>query len=171
MSTVSTRTHNATTTRTRTAIHLTGIVMGSLVDILSYLGIDASQLLQRWETDERAIATWIEERSLKAVILECHRPNGTVDPVIQFPVTYTRDGPQTAEFTASRARLARYLNKLGTVPRGTRYALFCTFHHQCTPQTGWSPGTPQPTDGMRSTSFGTLGRAPDAKAGMLHYSR
>lgn len=171
MSSVSTRTHNATTTRTHTATHLTGIVMGSLNDILSHLGIDASHLLQRWETDERAIANWIEERSLKAVILECHRPNGIVDPVIEFPVTYTRDGPQTADFTASRARLARYLHKLGTVPRGTRYALFCTFHRQCTPQPGWSPGRRQSTGGMRSTSFGTLGRAPDARAEMRHYSR
>ena len=40
--------------------------------------------------------------------VECHHPGGTVSPVIEFPVAYRTDGSGDAEFTASRARLARF---------------------------------------------------------------
>jgi len=73
-----------------------------------------------------------------------------------------------AEFTASRARMARFLAKLDSVPSGTTYRLFCTFSGPRTPQPGWSPGTRASTDGLRSLSYGTLGAAPDATASMRY---
>ena len=111
-------THNLTFTRTHTATYLTDLILGTISDILGHLGIAASGFGRDWDMNEAAINAWIAEGSLAQVALECHRPLGLVAPVIEFPVTYTAAGAADAEFTASRARLARFLAKLDQVPAG-----------------------------------------------------
>ncbi|GAA5121300.1 hypothetical protein [Haloechinothrix salitolerans] len=155
-------------TRTHTATHLTEVILGSIGDILADLGITMNRFHQNWETNENAIKAWIEEGSLATVVLECHRPSGAVDPVIELPVNYTTTGAGNVEFTASRARLARFLAKLDRVPVGTTYRLFCTFNGSHSPQPGWKPGTRASTTGLRGITFGTLAGGPHASAGMRY---
>lgn len=154
--------------RTHTATHLTEVILGTISDMLADLGINMDQLCRDWEQNENAIKAWIVEGSLAQVVLECHRPSGAVNPVFEFPVSYTKSGTGDAEFTASRARLARFRAKLDRVPDGTIYQLFCTFNGPRTPQPGWSPGTRTSTEGLRSITFGTVGAAPQAYAGMRY---
>jgi hypothetical protein len=161
-------TYTVSFTRTHTATHLTDVILGTIGDILADLGIPISRFTRDWETNENAINAWITEGSLEQVILECHQPSGTVDPVIEFPVSYTAAATGDAEFTASRARLARFRAKLDRVPAGTTYRLFCTFSGPHTPQPGWSPGSRASTDGLSSITFGTLGRAPHGSTSMRY---
>lgn len=165
---MTTSTYTLTYTRVHTATHLTDVILGTISDILADLGINCSQFAREWEQNENAIKAWIAEGSLEQVVLECHRPSGTVDPVIEFPVTYTAAGTGDTEFTASRARMARFLAKLDRVPAGTTYRLFCTFSRSHSPQPGWGPGTRSGTGGLQGITFGTLGRAPHASAGMRY---
>ena len=167
----SSRTSVSTYTRTHTATHLADVILGSIADILATLGIDPTRLFADWPTDQSAISAWIAEGSLKCVALECHRPDGTVNPIFEFPVSYTVSGVGNRKFTADRAALARYLAKLQSVPYGTAYRLFCNFNRPHTPQPGWSPGTRASVDGMRSSSFGTLAAGPHAGAGMRYYRK
>jgi hypothetical protein len=166
-----TSTSTRTTTRTHTATHLTDVIMGAIADILAGLRLDLTTLYRDWTQDENAIQAWILEGSLKEVVLECHQPRGIVAPVIEFPVAYRPDGSGDAEFTASRARLARFRQKIDRVPTGTSYRLCCTFNGPHTPQPGWSPGTRASTAGLRSINYGTLGSAPDASASMRYLYR
>ena len=156
-------------TRTHTATHLADVILGSIADILGTLGIDPTRLFADWPTDQTAISNWIEEGSLKCVALECHRPGGTVNPIFEFPVSYTATGLGNRRFTADRAARAKYLAKLQRVPRGTAYRLFCSFNGPHSQQAGWSPGTRASVAGMRLASFGTLANAPHATAGMRYY--
>ena len=167
----SSRTSVSTFTRTHTATHLADVILGSIADILSTLDIDPTRLFADWPTDQSAISAWIAEGSLRCVALECHRPDGAVDPIFEFPVSYTVSGVGNRQFTADRAALARYLAKLRGVPRGTAYRLFCNFNRQHSEQPGWSPGTRASVDGMRSSSFGTLAAGPHAGAGMRYYRK
>jgi hypothetical protein len=160
--------HTLTYTRAHTATHLTGVILGTIGDILADLGISHVGFTRNWEQNESAIQAWITEGSLELVVLECHQPSGAVDPVIEFPVTYTAAGTGDAEFTASRARLARFRTKLDRVPVGTTCQLFCTFSGPHTSQPGWGPGTRASTGGLRGITFGTLGRAPHGSAGMRY---
>lgn len=159
---MSTWTSTSTYTYTQTATYLSDVIMGTIGDILALLGIQPDGAL-RWDQDERAIAAWIAEQSLDTVVLECQRPDGTVRPIFEFPVTYKTSGQ--GEFENSRAAMARAHAKITSVPSGTTYRLFCTFRTSRTPQPGWSTGTRASTDGLRSTSFGTLADAPHASAG------
>ena len=164
---VSTHAH----TRTHTATHLADVILGSIADILATLGIDPTRLFADWSTDQSAISAWIAEGSLKCVALECHRPDRTVNPIFEFPVSYTVRGVGDRKFTADRAALARYLAKLQRVPRGTAYRLFCSYKGPHSEQPGWMPGRRASVDGMRSSSFGTLAAGPHAGAGMRYYRK
>ena len=158
-------------TRTHTATHLGDVILGSIADILGTLGIDPTRLFGDWATDQSAISNWIVEGSLKCVALECYRPNGSVDPVFEFPVSYTVGGEGDRKFTADRAALARYMAKLQQVPQGTTYRLFCSFDRPRSEQPGWSAGVRASLDGMHSTSFGTLAAGPHAGAGLRYFRK
>ena len=166
-------TYTATTvsTYTRTHTHLADVILGSIADILGTLGLDPTSLFADWDTDQLAISNWIFEGSLRCVALECHRPDGTVSPIFEFPVSYTGTGEGDRKFTADRAALARYLAKLQNVPRGTTYRLFCSFKRPHSDQKGWSSGSRASTSGMQSHSFGTLAAGPHASAGLRYFRR
>lgn len=161
---MATTTH--THTRTETAVYLTDAILGTIADMLAALGIDATRLYADWTQDEAAIKKWIEEESLERVALECHQPSGRVAPVIEFPVAYSPTGIGDASFSAQRAQLARFRAKLEAVPRGTTFALFCSFRKPRTPMPGWGSGTRASTAGLRAMNFGSLASAPHASASM-----
>ncbi|MFH8364445.1 hypothetical protein ACH4FV_33295 [Streptomyces anulatus] len=164
-----TSTYTYSYTRAHTATHLTDVILGTITDILADLGINMDRLHRDWVQNEKAIKAWIEEGSLDTVVVECRQPSGTVAPVIEFPVSYTTSGDGNAEFTASRARAARFRAKFDQVPTGTTHRLFCTFNGPRTPQPGWGPGQRTSTDSLRSITFGTLGSAPHASTGMRYH--
>ena len=164
-----TTTATYTYTRVHTATHLTDVILGTIGDILADLGINTGPLHSRWETNENAIKAWIKEGSLDTVVLECQPPSGAAKPVFEFPVEYTATGTGNAEFTASRARLARFLAKLNRVPAGTTFRLVCTFNGPSSEQPGWSATTRAATTGLQSLTFGTIGSAPHASAGLRYH--
>ena len=102
--------------------------MATMSEILTDVGIDVTEFYRDWNQDESAIKNWIAEGSLKMVVLECHQPDGTVSPVVDFPVRYATSGVSDAGFTASRAALARFRAKVQRVPARSTYRLFCTFN-------------------------------------------
>ena len=167
----SSRTSVSTYTRTHTATHLADVILGSIANILGTLGIDPTRLFADWPTDQAAIRNWIAEASLKCVALECHRPDGTVNPIFEFPVSYDARRVGNRRFTADRVALAQYMAKLQRVPAGTAYRLFCSFRRPPSPQSGWSPGTRASVGGMRSTSFGTLAAGPHAGTALRYYRK
>jgi len=165
-----TRTTTPTRTHVQTATYLADAVLGSIADILGTLGVDATVLFADWDQDSRAIAAWITEQSLAAAVLELHHRNGTVDPVLEFPVRYRTGGEGDSTFTTDRASLARYLAKLRSVPAGTTHKLVCVFAGAHSPQPGWSAGTRAPVAGLRANTFGTLASAPHATAQLRYYT-
>lgn len=163
-----TSTSTPTFTRSHTATYLAEGVLGTISEILAHLGIPTSSGSWDWARDARAIAAWIKEESLEQVILECHRRDGTVAPVFEFPVRYTADVIGDAVFTTSTASFAKYRAKIAAVPAGTTFRLFCSYRRTYTPQPGWSAGTRASTAGLRSSSFGTLASGPHGAASMRY---
>jgi hypothetical protein len=163
---MATATSTTTHTRTNTAVYLTDVILGAIGDLLAELGIDTTRLYADWDQDERAIKRWIEEESLKTVVLECRHPDGTVAPIVEFPIAYQPSGVGDAAFTAQRAQLARFRAKLASVPSGTTFGLICTYRARHTTMPGWGPTTRAPTDGLSALSFGTVASAPHASASM-----
>lgn len=166
--TTATSTSTTTYTRTHTATYLADAVLGSISEILAHLGIPLSNGSWDFARDAKAIAAWIEEESLKAVVLECHRRDGVVKPVFEFPVRYTADVIGDAAFTTSTASLAKYRAKIESVPAGTRFELICTYRGAHSTQPGWGPASRASTAGLRSSTFGTLASGPHAAASLRY---
>lgn len=163
-----TSTSVSTYTRTKTATYLTEVVMGTIADILANLKIDLTVLYRDWKQDESAIKAWIDEGSVTQVVLECRQPNGSVSPVIEFPVAYHASGEGNASFTADRASLARFRAKLQQVPLGTSFSILCSFNGPHSDQPGWTPAARASTEGLTAHTFGTLASAPHAAMTMRY---
>ncbi len=166
-----THTSNTTLTQTYTATHLADVILGSVAEILATLGIDLGRSSLAWNNRQSAISNWIKEKSLECVVLECHQPNGTVSPVLEFPVSHEGTGEGNRKFTADRASLARFLKKLQTVPCGTTHRLICTFNGPYRAQPGWGPARRASITEMQSHSFGRLAAAPHASADLRYHRR
>ena len=165
-----TYTQTYTITRTHTATHLSNTIHGALAEILTHLGISARSLMDQWHaTYDPAIRTWVEEKSLSQVILECHRLDGTVEPILEFPIEYHADG--SAGFSHRHEALARQWRKLNSVPIGTTWTIICQFRLIPTNMDGWSDARRSSTDELRSFTLGTLAAGPDASTSIRAYTR
>lgn len=167
---MSTSTTTRTTTRIHTATHLINAVVGAIAEILAHLEVSARSLLAEWDTQyEPALRTWIYEGSLATIALECHRPDGTTEPIFEFPIQYTPDG--SASLSHRHVALARHWLKIGRVPAGTTYRIICSFNGWRSEQPGWTSTSRVSTSGMRSVSLGTLAAGPHAAASARYFTR
>lgn len=157
-------------TRAHTATHLTNAIAGAIADILGHLDIDTTRILTRWPHDyDPAIQAWINEGSLTAVIVECHRPDRSTHPVFEFPISYHTDG--SANLNHRHVALARQWTKLNRVPTGTTVDIICTYRGPHSPQPGWGPTHRASTDGLRARTLGTLAAGPYAEASIRCYTK
>lgn len=158
-------------TFTETAVYLADVILGSVADVVAALGLSPATSATRVQQDETAIIQWIKEKSLDAVVLEFTDSRGIAVEVFEFDVVYKPYGDADSEFYADRASLARYRAKLKQLPSGTTWRLVCTYRTAHTTMPGWTSTTRASTDGMRSTTFGTLGAGPGASSTLRRHSR
>ena len=164
---MSTATTTYVVTRTHTAIHLSNAIAGAIAEILTHLGVSARRLIADWSTEyDPAIRAWIVEGSLEKVVVECHRPGGAVDPVLEFPIEYYNDGSGT--LSHRHVALARQWVKLKSVPNGTTFKVICTYSGPHTYQPGWGPAQRVSTSGLRGVSLGTLATGDHASASLQY---
>lgn len=160
----------STNTRTQTAVFLTDTIMGSFSSFVAALGLSSAYLDGHWQTIEDGLAMWIEEGSLKQVTLE-FGPQDRPHAVFEIPVKYEWNGSGDVGFVANKARLARYLAKLESVPAGTSYRVVASHNGTYTSLPGWTSTTAADTSGMSSFGLGGLGRAPDGSVSGRYLTR
>jgi hypothetical protein len=137
--------------------------------VLGHLGLPTRALINEWyDYYDPALCAWIEERSLKCVVVECHRPGGKIEPVLEFPIEYTSS---SAELSHRHVALARQWAKLTRVPSGTTFKVICQYNGYHSPQPHWGPTTRASTAGMRSVTLGTLAEGPGASASIRYLTR
>jgi hypothetical protein len=162
-------TRTAAHTRTETAVFLSDTIMGTFTEVVAALGLSHSYLTSQWTLIENALKQWIEEGSLKEVVFECG-PSDKPYAVFEIPLRYS-SGTGEAEYVANKARLARYMAKLSSVPSGATYRVVASHNGNRTPMPGWSSTSRASTDGMSAFSVGSLGRAPDASISGRYLTR
>ena len=158
-----------TINRTHTATHLSSAIAGALAEVLTHLGISARTLMETWDTSyDPAIRTWIEEGSLQQVVLECHRPGGSIEPIFEFPIEYEDDG--SVHFSHRHTALARLWAKLNRAPAGTTWKIICQYRSTPTKMDGWSDTYRSSTAELRSFTLGTLATGPHAAVSLRAYT-
>jgi hypothetical protein len=169
MSTVSVM-RASTSTRTRTAVHLTDAITGGFAFIISHLDLSTAYLSGNWDAIELGLMTWIKEGSLAEVYLEFGDANNPL-AVFEVPIEYYFTGDAKEEYVANRVRLARLAAKIREVPRGTAYRVVVSHNGEHTDVSGWSPTNLADRSGLATQNLGTLGSGPDAAASLLYHAR
>lgn len=166
---MNTSTNTYTYTSTHTATYLTDAILGTLAEAIAQLGLQPTVITSDWARTEAGILAWIKEHSLKCVSVEFSDATGKVITVVDFPVSYTTSGVEGAAFSASKARISRFLSKYRALPASTRTRLVVDHYGYHTPMPGWSPTHGVNRAGLRATSAGTLASAPGAAASLSIY--
>lgn len=157
-------------TRVHTATHLSNAIAGAIAEILTHLGISARSIMSAWENEyDPAVRAWIEEGSLAQVVVQCHRTNGTIEPIFEFPIQYFTDG--SATLSHRHVALARSWVKLNKVPSGTTCAIICQYRFTPKEMPGWTSAKRAATGHLRSVTLGTLASGPHASASIRMYTR
>jgi len=162
---MATSTTTRTYTTTHTATFLTDVARDGITRLLEHLGVGAGRIVTDWRSlYEPAIRAWIEERSLKAIVVECTTPAGRTTHY-EFRVDYT-DGGGT--FRNRMATMVDYFAKVGKLPAGTRWRVVCRYNGWHSDQPGWSPTSLNDLSGL-AMSLGTVGRAPHANLDFTYH--
>ena len=157
-------------TFTETAVYLADVILGSVADVVAALGLSPATSATRVQQDEAAIVQWIKEKSLELVVLESTDSAGLPSKCSSSTLSTSRTETRTASSTPT-GEASRYRAKLKQLPSGTTWRLVCTYRTAHTTMPGWTSTSRASTDGMRSTTFGTLGAGPGASSTLRRHSR
>jgi hypothetical protein len=145
--TVNTYTHSVT--------YVADNILKSLKDIIRLVGLDPTNLVNGWESNLRALRTWLESGDLRQVNLEIYHP--TTNALItrwDLDIAYgwsSDDG----SFWTDTDQLKYAIRKTGVAPSSARYRLLMDNKPGRPDVPGWSPATYRSTDGMVRQSFGS----------------
>lgn len=143
-------------TFTHSVTHVTAEMVRSLKNIIRWSGLSTANLLNEWESVERAIHTWLNSRDLEKVTLEIFWPGigvlvGRWDFEIDYSYAPGDDGSLWVDGDAIRNAIA----KCGAIASTCRYE-FKILHKPGAPSVaGWSAGTYRSTAGFVQHSVGT----------------
>ena len=148
-------TNVAVSTYTHSVTYVADNILKSLKDIIRLSGLDPSEFVGDWETNMRAVQTWLNTRYLEAVILEIYDPKS--DKLIfrwDIDISYDWSGGD-GSFWTDTDQLKYAIKKAGLVPSEARYRLLLQNKLGRPDVAGWSKTNGRPTEGMVRQSLGT----------------
>lgn len=145
--TVNTYTHSIT--------YVADNILKSLKDIIRLVGLDPTNLVNGWESNLRALKTWLESGDLRQVNLEIYDP--TTNALItrwDLDIAYGWSGDD-GSFWTDTEQLKYAIRKTGVAPSVARYRLLMDNKPGRPDVPGWSPTTYRSTEGMVRQSLGS----------------
>lgn len=142
-------------TYTHSVTYVSDNILKSLKDIIRLTGLDPSEFAEDWETNQRAINTWLASGHLQTVKLEIYNP--LTDALItrwDIDIHYgwsSGDG----NFWADTDAIKYAIKKAGLVPNQARYRLLIQTKLGRPDVAGWGAATARSTEGMVRQSLGT----------------
>lgn len=145
--TVNTYTHSIT--------YVADNILKSLKDIIRLVGLDPTNLVNGWESNLRALKTWLESGDLRQVNLEIYDP--TTNALItrwDLDIAYGWSGDD-GSFWTDTEQLKYAIRKTGVAPSAARYRLLMDNKPGRPDVPGWSPASYRSTEGMVRQSLGS----------------
>jgi len=163
-------TYTVSTTYTHTVTHVTTKMLLLLKEIIREIGLDPARFTDDWDTNERAISTWLASRHLQRVILEVYNPTtGALVTRWDMDVVYATvgDGCLWVDTAAVRYSIA----KAGLVPSSCLYDLKLTNAPGRPDVAGWGPCDFRSTDGFKRYAVGATVGGDGLSAQTAYWSR
>lgn len=145
--TVNTYTHSIT--------YVADNILKSLKDIIRLVGLDPTNLVNGWESNLRALKTWLESGDLRQVNLEIY--DSTTNALItrwDLDIAYGWSGDD-GSFWTDTDQLKYAIRKTGVAPSAARYRLLMDNKPGRPDVPGWSSTTYRSTEGMVRQSLGS----------------
>lgn len=144
-------------TYAHTVTHVSTKMLLTIKEIIREIGLDPGQFTDDWNTNERALSTWLSSRHLERVTLEVYSPRtGALVTRWDLDVLYSTvgDGALWVDTDAIRYSIA----KAGLVPSSCRYELKMTTAPGRPDVSGWGSCEFRSTEGFRRYAVGaTIG--------------
>lgn len=145
----------ATYSYTNSVTYVTDNILKSIKDIIVLSGLNPENFVNNWESNTRAIKTWLTSGHLRKVILEIYNP--TTDKLVtrwDIEIVYGwSDGD--GSFWTDTEQLRYAIKKLGLLPSQVKYSLILDAKPDRPDVAGWSRGSYRSTDGMVKQSLGS----------------
>lgn len=140
---------------THSVVYVADNILKGLKDIIRRSGLDPANFVRGWESNLRAIRTWIESGHLVKVFLEIYDPDSN-----QLIYRWDLDivyGWSEAEgsFWADTDQLEYHIRKAGRSPQEAKYELLLETTPGRPDVEGWSTGTARSLNGFVRQSLGT----------------
>ena len=129
-------------------------ILKSFKDIIRLSGLDPAKFADDWNTNLRAIKTWLGTGDLESAVLEVFDPRtGTLILRWDIDVVYSWSGD--GSFWTDTEQLKYAIRKAGIAPSCAGYDLLLITKPNRPDVDGWSRGTMRSTDGFVRHSLGS----------------
>lgn len=130
-------------------------ILKSLKDIIVLTGLDPSQFVRDWESNHRAIRTWLESQHLECVTLEIYNPR-TNEPLVRWDIDVVYSwSPGDGSFWTDTDQLRHAIERKGLRVSEAKYDLKLRNKPGRPAVDGWGPCSYRSTDGMVRQSLGS----------------
>lgn len=149
MSSVSINTH------THSVTYVTDNILKSLKDIVRLSDLNPEKLITEWDSNQRAIRTWIDSGHLERVKLEIFDPS-TNGLIVRWDIdiVYSTGGGDGTFYTDTE-QLKYAIKKAGVAPASANYDVLLQNKAGRPDVDGWGPAPSRSTEGMVRQSLGS----------------
>ena len=145
----------AVNTYTHSVTYVADNILKSLKDIIRLSGLDPTNLVDRWSSTTRALATWLHSGHLETVVLEILDPR--TDALVgrwDIDVIYST-GLGDGSFWTDTEQIRYHVQKADLAPRDAMYRLVLQNEPGPPEVDGWGPTQLRSTDGFVRHSLGS----------------
>lgn len=142
-------------TRTHSVTYVTDNILKSLKDIVRLSDLNPAHLITQWDSNQRAIETWIESGHLECVKLEIFNPS--TDGLIvrwDIDIVYSTGGGDGTFYTDTE-QLKYAIKKAGVAPSSANYEVLLQNKPGRPDVDGWGSVPSRSTEGMVRQSLGS----------------
>lgn len=163
-------TYTVSITYTHTVTYVTTKMLLTLKEIIREIGLDPARFTDSWDSNERAISTWLASRHLQRVILEVYDPRtNALVTRWDMDVVYASVGDGVLWVDTAAVRYA--IAKAGLVASSCRYDIILTTAPGRPDVVGWGSCDFRSTDGFKRYIVGATVGGNGLSANTAYWSR
>lgn len=144
----------AVNTNTHSVTYVADNILKSFKDIIRLSGLDPSKFANHWDSNMRAIKTWLGTGDLQQVVLEIFNPRtGTL--IVRWDIDIVYGWSGDGSFWTDTEQLKYAIRKAGLAPSDATYDIVLQNKAGRPDVAGWGSGSLRSTDGFVRHSLGS----------------
>lgn len=144
----------AVNTFTHSVTYVADNILKSFKDIIRLSGLDPAKFANDWDSNMRAIKTWLNTGHLEKVILEVFDPRRG-ELIVRWDIDIVYGWSGDGSFWTDTEQLKYHIRKAGLAPSAAAYDVLLENKPGRPEVAGWGPGSSRSTDGFVRHSLGS----------------